>query len=139
MPCISQRTASVSGSSFFGAGASLTYSGISTVTLYASEASSSSAIAVTPQLGMIFYINGDINLSDSLTVSGPVLDAHSGSGAASEIAPRLVGNVGLLRGVIHPVRLKWKNSHYRELLEETSRPRPGVLCDVARGSALRLR
>jgi hypothetical protein len=35
----------------------------------------------------------------------------------------LIANVGLLRRVIHPVRLKWKNAHDRALLEKRSRPR----------------
>ena len=48
----------------------------------------------------------------------------------------MVAKVGMLRGVIHPVRIKWKNAHQRELPEKTSWPRPGVLSDVARGECL---
>jgi hypothetical protein len=38
----------------------------------------------------------------------------------------MVANVVQLRGVIHPMRLKWKNAHHKALLARTSRPHPEI-------------
>jgi hypothetical protein len=92
---------SVSGSSFFGGGASLAYTGISMVTLYASEASPGSTISVAPQSGLVFNIHGDMNLNDSLTVSGAVVDDNHGDGSGDfTLGGTLVANY---IGIQHPL------------------------------------
>jgi hypothetical protein len=89
---VSLTPTAVNGSSFFGAGGSLTYTGIGSVILNSSNASIMSGskvtgdtITVTPKSGMLFTINGDnppagSHPGDSLTVStvnGAVTDHPS--------------------------------------------------------------
>ena len=70
------------GASFLGSGVSLAYSGMSAVTLYASEASPGSTIAVAPQSGLVVNIYGDMNLNNTLTVSGVgLVDDNNGDGS----------------------------------------------------------
>jgi hypothetical protein len=60
----------------------LAYSGMSAVTLYASEASPGSTIAVAPQSGLVVNIYGDMNLNNTLTVSGVgLVDDNNGDGS----------------------------------------------------------